>query len=189
MLEKALQFTTKILRQHLRNKFALNDNVVVLNNVINPDGEIPLLNKNKIIISLLNIEQENNKQFYGRNQKLPNGDYANVNPFQRYNLDVLFSANFEEYQESLKFLNATLQFFQENTSVNQGIYADIPDGLNKIDYDLEQITYHQMHSLWSAIGSKYQPSIIYKIRLITIENENVLAVEPAVNSIENKLEE
>lgn len=187
MVETALEFTADVLNQYLQTKYGLTDDVVQLNNVIQPDGNVPSENRNKIVISLLNIEQETNKQFYGRNQQLPDGSYANINPFERYNLDLLFSSNFDDYKETLKFLNATIAFFQANSSVSQANYANIPDGFKKIDYEIEQISYHQMHSLWSAMGAKYQPSIIYKIRLITIQTDQLIAILPTVNSTSNQI--
>lgn len=185
MLEKALQFTRDVLDQFLRSRFGLTDKAVVINNVINPGGDIPQLNQNKIVISLLNIEQETNKQFYGRNQRLKNGDFADINPEERYNLDILFSSNFQDYSETLKFLNATLEFFQANNTIDRSVFSNLPEGMNRLDYDIEQISYHQMHSLWSAMGAKYQPSVIYKIRLIRIQTDQTIRVLPEVTSVEN----
>ncbi len=189
MLEKALQFTCSVLDQYLRTKFGLTDSSVVINNVINADGSVPIENKNKIVISLLNIEQETNKQFYGRTNKTNEGSYTDVNPAERYNLDVLFSSSFQEYSETLKFLNATLEFFQANTIIDRGTYSSLPEGVNKLDFDIEQISYHQMHSLWSAMGAKYQPSIIYKLRLITIQSNEVIAVLPSVNAQDSEVQQ
>jgi hypothetical protein len=186
MLDKALQFTSSILNQYLRNNYGLSDDVVTINNVITPSGDIPEENKNKIVISLLNIEQETNKQFYGRMQPLPSGNYADINPSDRYNLDVLFSANFQNYSETLKFLNGTLQFFQANNSIDRVRYSSMPKGINRLDYDVEKLTYHQMHSLWSAMGAKYQPSVIYKLRLIHIQNGEALSIVTSVNEASNK---
>lgn len=187
MLEKVLQFTQSVLDQFLRAKFGLTDAAVVINNVINADGSLPTKNQNKIVISVLNIEQENNKQFYGRTTQLSNGSYSDSSPFDRYNLDVLFSSNFEDYNETLKFLNGTLEFFQANFTINRGSYASLPKGVNRLDYDMEQISYHQMHSLWSAMGAKYQPSIIYKMRLITIQANEVITILPEVNNVNNSV--
>lgn len=188
MLEKALQFTRDVLDRYLRNKFGLSDSAVVINNVINPNGEVPQKNQNKIVISLLNIEQETNKQFYGRNQRQRSGSFADVNPMERYNLDVLFSSNFSDYGETLKFLNATIEFFQANVSIDRGNFASLPEGMNRLDFDIEQITYHQMHSLWSAMGAKYQPSVIYKTRLITIQTDQTIRTIEGVSQTQNSVQ-
>ncbi|NOQ72963.1 MAG: DUF4255 domain-containing protein [Crocinitomix sp.] len=186
MLDKALHFTSTALNQFLKNTFSLNEDKVVMNNLISPNGDIPDENKNKIVLSLLNIEQETNKQFYGRNQQLNNGSYVNVNPSERFNLDLLFSSNFQDYTETLKFLNATIQFFQANSTIDRTKYSNLPADIDRLNFDIEKITYHEMHSLWSAMGAKYQPSVIYKLRLITIQAEETIQTIPYVQGIDNK---
>jgi hypothetical protein len=166
---KALQFTNDVLDQFFRNKFNLDESKVILNNIIDSNGSIPLANQNKVVISLINIEKDTTKPFYVRNQKLANGNYSDVSPSERYNLDLLVTSNFDDYAETLKFLNASIQFFQTNTTLEASSFSNIPAGLNKLEFDIEKISYSQMHSLWTAMGAKYQPSVIYKMRLLTIQ--------------------
>jgi hypothetical protein len=42
-----------------------------------------------------------------------------------------------------------------------------------------------MHSLWTAMGAKYQPSVIYKIRLITIQGSEPESFAPGVTQVAN----
>ncbi len=185
MLEQSLEITRTVLNQYLTKKFGLNDDVVVINNVIDPNGSVPQSNLNKVVISLLNIEREVNKQFYNRNQKLSDGTYADINPEERYNLDLLFSSSFQNYSETLKFLNGVLEFFQINNTIDSRKYSNMPSGINRLDYDNEKISFHQMHSLWSAMGAKYQPSVIYKLRLITIQGDELIKVISPVSATSN----
>ncbi len=185
MLDKALQFTSTVLNQFLKVTFSLNENKVVINNLISPNGDIPEGNKNKMVLSLLNIEQETNKQFYGRNQQLEDGSFKNVNPAERFNLDLLFSSNFQDYSETLKFLNATIQFFQANSTMDRQRYSNLPEGIDRLNFDIEKISYHEMHSLWSAMGAKYQPSVIYKMRLVSIQADETIQTIPSVTGTNN----
>ena len=41
-----------------------------------------------------------------------------------------------------------------------------------------------MHSLWTAMGAKYKTSIIYKIRLITIQGNEPDSFAPGVTQTE-----
>ena len=169
MIDKALLFTNEVLDQFLRNRFSLDESKVVLNNLIEANGSLPQINQNKIVISLINIERETAKPFYVRNQKLADGNYSDISPSERYNLDLLISSNFDDYGETLRFLNAVITFFQVNTSIDAGTFSNIPADLTKLEFDIEKISYHQMQSLWTAMGAKYQPSVIYKLRLVTIQ--------------------
>lgn len=185
MIGPALQFTHQILDQFLRNRFGLDESVVILNNVVDSTGAVPVANQNKVVISLLNIDKETNRPFYNINKKLSSGSYADMNTTERFNLDILISANFDAYAETLKFLNAAILFFQVNPGLDASTSSSIPAGLNKLEFEIEKITYHQMHSLWTAMGAKYQPSVVYKIRLITIQGNEPSGITPAVGSYAN----
>lgn len=180
MISKALQFTNDVLNQFLINRFNLDERKVLLNHLIEANGNIPAANQNKIIISLINIEKETAKPFYNRNLQLDNGNYAAIPPSERYNLDVLISSNFDNYAETLKFLNAVILFFQIHPYLDKSIATNIPNGLEKLEFEIEKITYVQMQGLWTAMGAKYQPSVIYKMRLITIQGNESLGFESSV---------
>ena len=186
MINKALQFTSDVLDQFLKNRFALDESKVILNNLIESNGSVPQINQNKIVISLINIEKETAKPFYSRSQKISNGNYSDINPAERFNLDVLISSNFDDYNETLRFLNAAIVFFQVNNVLDASVSSNIPAGLNKLEFEVERITYHQMQSLWTAMGAKYQPSIIYKMRLITIQGGETEGFTAGISGVQNK---
>ncbi len=169
MISKALQFTCDILGQFLKNRLGLDENKVILNNLIENNGSLPQENNNKVIISLINVEKETSRAFNTRYQKTNSDNFADINLSERYNLDILISANFENYSETLKFLDEVLLFFQANSILDSASCSAMPDGIPKLEFEIEKVTYHQMQSLWTAMGAKYQPSLIYKMRLITIQ--------------------
>ncbi len=169
MISSALQFTCDVMGQFLKNRLGLDENKVLLNNLIEGNGSLPQENQNKVIVSLINIEKETSRPFYNRNQQVSTEKYADTNLSERYNLDILISANFENYSETLKFLDEVLLFFQVNNSFDSSTFSKMPEGIPRLEFEIEKITYHQMQSLWTAMGAKYQPSVIYKMRLISIQ--------------------
>ncbi|MCX2494516.1 DUF4255 domain-containing protein [Pedobacter sp. PF22-3] len=187
MINEALQFTCDTLDQFLKNRFGLDEPKVIKNTLIDSNGSIPVVNQNKIVISLINVEKETTKPFNVRNHQLNNGSYANVNPAERFNLDVLISANFDDYSETLKFLNAVILFFQVNAVLSANSSSSIPKGLNKLEFDIEKLNYQEMNNLWSAMGAKYQPSVIYKMRLITIQGFEADGFVGAVSVMDNQV--
>ncbi len=187
MILKALQFTNRTLNQFLKNKFGLSDDVVVTNKIIDQNGTVPIENQNKVIITLIHVEQETVKSFYRKNKQLNDGNYENKPLDERYNLYLLVAPNFEQYDETLKFLNATIQFFQINGVLDANKSSKIPKGISRLEFEFEKgDDYLQMHNLWSALGAKYQPSVIYKMRLITIVSDEINAFESSVNVTSNR---
>jgi hypothetical protein len=187
MIYKSLQFTNKLLGQFLKNRFKLDEEKTVLNNLVDPDGSIPRMNQNKVVLSLINIEKETNQPFYIQNKKLENGNYSNFNPVERYNLDILISSNFDDYIESLKFLDAVIYFFQINNYLDASSSSSIPEGLTKLEFEYEKNSYHQMHSLWTAMGAKYQPSVIYKMKLVKVQANETVEIIPAITNTNNNV--
>ena len=117
MIHQSLQFTNKLLGQFLKNRFGLDEDKTVVNYLIEPNGTLPKVNQDKVVLSLINIEKETNQPFYIRNQRLENGNFSNFNPTEKYNIDLLISSNFDDYNESLKFLDAIILFFQVNSTI------------------------------------------------------------------------
>ncbi|QHS56442.1 DUF4255 domain-containing protein [Mucilaginibacter sp. 14171R-50] len=185
MINEALQFIVQALNQALKNNFLSDEDLVVMNNVIQADGTIPLINQNKVVLSLINIEKETNKPFNTYKRPLEDNNYAAGSPSEYYNLDILFSSNFDDYSESLKMLSAVIAYFQGHTSLTPADSSAIPAGIKKLDVDVERLAFHQMHSLWTAMGAKYQPSILYKVRLLNIQSGQVKGAVAAVTKTEN----
>jgi hypothetical protein len=158
----------------------LDEDKVVLNGVISTDGSIPEINKNKIIVSIINIEQETTKQYNQTYDKQSDGTFVKVNPTQYYNVDLMLTANFDVYDESLKFIDCILLFFQENAILDSTVYAQIPEGIKKLEFFSDKIDYSTMHNLWSALGAKYQPSLIYRMRLISVQSDQIGGINKGI---------
>ena len=141
---------------------------------------------NKLIISLVNIEEE--KTLKNTSQKVPNGmgGYDYQEPPIFLNLYVLFSANFDIYTVSLRRINQVIAFFQKQ-KVFKGIDEPMLAAANieTLIFDIYSLSFEQMNHLWAVLGGKYTPSILYKVRLIQVQNAEL---QPIIPIIEIQLE-
>lgn len=186
MIQESLHFLQNTLNQFMKNSFDLDEESVIVNQVIDPDGSIPEKNQNKLVISLIHIEQETARPFHTRNQKLANGNYMDKPIDQRYNLFILVVPNFDDYNESLKFLNASLKFFQIHAALDAISYSTIPKGVGRLEFEFQKhVDYMETYNLWSALGAKYQPSVVYKMKLITIVSDEATGFEKAITKTSN----
>ena len=186
MIEKALQFTKTALNQYVKNKFGVEDDIVLINKILDQSGTVPKENQNQIIISLIHVEQETTKQFYNRNHAMNDGNYAKKPLTHRYNLFTLITPNFDDYSEALKFLDASIQFFQNNALIDPSKNGAIPEELGKLEYEFQKgEKYMQMQNLWTALGAKYQPSVIYKLKLVTIASDEIEGFDAGIRQINN----
>lgn len=172
MIGVSLEYIRNVLDQSLMTYFAMEASVVVLNNLVDINGNSPQKNQNKLVVTLVNLEYEVNKQFYG-GQRLDAAQVNRINPAVCFNLDILISANFDEYSEALKFLTATIGFFQENISFTRANHPSLPEGISILQFEIENSPSGKTHNLWTSLGAKYLPSIIYKIRHVSVSSEQI----------------
>lgn len=188
MIDDALSYVKNILDQQLRNQFDISGNMVVLNNLVDSSGGLPLKNQNKLVLTLINLEHETSKPFYGTRTApdAKNNIFRQMMPTVRFNLDVLLTASFDDYSESLRFLSAVIAFFQANPIIKRQNFPDIPDGIEQLQFEIENSPYENTHNLWSALGARYQPSIIYKIRHIAIQANQINGEAPVLRQVSSQ---
>lgn len=177
MIYQALNCVTRELNDYLIRKFDFkSQKAAILNAILNQDGSIPEQCLNKIIISLVNLEQETSIPFHPmyltkKNDKGKVGLYADKNLPYNFNLDVLITAVFESsnYDEGLKFLSEAIAFFQRKNVFNIQNTPHLDPDIQELTFELVKLSYHQEHSLWGALGAKYMPSVLFKVRLLSFQ--------------------
>jgi hypothetical protein len=190
MIDKSLTFICSELNAYFEASFQLREEKVIVSNLINHDGSVPIAISDKLVISLINIEQENsiaNLGFTGAKGK----SYTAGNPPLNINLYVLFAAHFHNYNESLKFISATIEFFQSNYFFLKADYPNMDGNTDKIVFELLKTDYQSINYIWGSLGANYMPSMVYKMRILTVNKSNIgshgsLLAKPEVSVAENK---
>lgn len=128
---------------------------------------------NNLVLTLMNIEEEsilkNNtpKEYIG-------STVQERNPVLYLNLYLLFSANFEQYEEALKHITYVLEFFQVNKDTfNVNVGSDVIG----VKCHLHNINFENLHNVWMVFGGHYLPSVIYKLKIVTIQKSPPLGAD------------
>lgn len=185
MLYKALHVIVAELNTHLKKKFQISENRAVLGTILNEEGSVPEENKNRIICTLVNLEQDTNIPFNPIYRKQGDKLFQEKVPLN-FNLDVLFTALFTNYDEALKFLSATIYFFQGKSFFDHENSKGLPPQIPQLSMEVIKLTYHEAHSLWTAIGAKYMPSVLFKIRMLSYQ-EGISEEIPMISDIEDNV--
>jgi hypothetical protein len=122
-------------------------------------------------ISLINIEEDRISRSQDPFARGPGNTIVYKNPKVYLNLYLLFSVNLSSYVESLKRLSYIIQFFQWRNAFTPLNFPSLPAGIQELIFDLYTPNFQDLNNLWGIMGSKYLPSVIYKMRLITISEE------------------
>lgn len=179
MIDKALSFISDYINKEIKLTFGLSDNMVIASSLINPDGSVTNDIENKIIISIINLEHETTTKKTGNVFNGGDNQFGKIAPPVYLNLFVLISANYNSanYLEALKMLSAVIGIIQANPSFSKANFPDM-DVADKLNFEIYNIPINELSHIWSGIGAKYVPSIIYKVRMISIQ-KNLIQEEVA----------
>ncbi len=185
MIQKALVYIRDILNENFKNEFSISENKVVLSNIVNTEGAIAHNVDSKIIFFLINLDEEATlKNNLNRSVNHGNGSSAHKNRSLHLNLHLLFCANFSNnnYTEGLRYLSSLIRFFQ----VHNKLVPSTSGGINKLSFELSKLDYSELSHLWSAVGSKLMPSVLYKVGVLAFDDMPVSKILPVIKE-PNKL--
>lgn len=155
----------------------------------NPDGEwvsiksLPTdadLNKadDMLHLTLLNVEEERVLKSQQHTRRDPNNPSRMIvaNPEIKLNVYVMAAAFFTNYTEALKRLAYVIRVFQRKNVYSPqdvqellGDANDIPPILDQVIVDLYSQSLDQQYQFSQSLGNRQIPAVIYKVRLMVID--------------------
>lgn len=184
MIRTALEFIKKQLDAYIveREQDTANystDNVVAMQSVIAPDGNLTVSDINHITVMLAGLDEERREGKRPHYQPTDDKQFIKLNPPIELDLFLLFIAHKKDYGTALRDLSSVISFFQANPvfdeekfpSLNSGVHE--PDKkpwqlIERLSFTLHTLSFEQQNNLWAMLGSKYIPSVVYKMKMITV---------------------
>lgn len=184
MIDKALDFLRSELNVYLHTKLTPPPagDAIILYNVSQLQDASGNNTQSNAFITLVNIEEDRvSKPQENFIRKETGIIYKNPETF--VNLYVLFSANLtnstnvtNNYNEALRRISLIIQFFQNQNVFDQVNSPTLDPGIIKLVVDMYSLSFEQLNHLWGVLGGKYLPSVLYKIRKVSID-EGIAAGE------------
>ena len=183
MINESLKFLSEEVNKFLSFKLGVNtDPRFVLGNIAKAGDNDKLLNKG--IISLINIEEDRIAKQQENFVRTENSLEYKKPPLY-LNLYVLFAVNHETtYSESLIWISYVIQMFQNQNVFTPLSHPNIDSRIQKLLVDLFTLNFEQTNHLWSTLGGKYLPSVLFKIRQITINEDAAYAGGALITEID-----
>ena len=181
MIYETLICITDEINSKCKRKLQTNEDKAILAGIVNQDGTVAIQGENKIIVTLLNVE----KDTIGRNSAgLPIGVTSpNTAPAVNINLYVLFSAYFSStnYHEALRFLSFVVAYFQSKNVFTTANSPSMDPRIGKLIFELESLGADKLNNIWTTLGAKYMPSVVYKVRMLTFDDSIIREYRPVIN--------
>lgn len=187
MIDIALTYIRDILNEHFRNEFSIAENKVVLSNIVKTDGSVAQNVDGKIVFFLVSLDEESTlKNTMNRMSGNDSGSVAIKSPPLHLNLQLLFCSNFDSnvYSEGLSYLSSLIRFFHANKVITLNHLNHSDQKIHRLNFELCKLDYDQLSHLWSAVGSKLMPSVIYKVGMVMTDSTPVRKIIPAITDPE-----
>ena len=165
MIFQAIDCIQRELSPAIVNAVAGNIGEILTAGGANPVNDVD------IVISLVNIE-ENRISRDPRNY-VHNGTNAVLkNPAVHLNLTLLFTALRSEtaYGLALQNIQRVVQFFQRKYVFDHSNTPILDPGIEKLILEMVSMNLEQLNQLWVMQGGRYQPSVMYNLRMVTIDS-------------------
>lgn len=176
MIETAITHVADQLNQSLRSRFGLAEDLVVTSNLLEQDGGVVPEVANKMVVFLVNIEREALSYRAAAPHAGASRSVVTSAPVA-LNLMVMFAANFSgrNYAEALKFLSGTIGFFQARPVFDHHNSPGLDSRIDKLALEIENLNTADLSNLWGILSGKYLPSILYRIRMVSIDEGQVIS--------------
>lgn len=171
MIDKGLDIIKGELENYLKLLPELNlpsGDFIVLSHIVKPDG-ILATQDNSIAITLVNVEEERILKSQNAITHSANGIVSQLNPEIKLNLFILISTNFTDYNTGIQYLSAVVRCFQAKSVFTKENVPAMDPSIEKLLVELYTLNFEQQNHLWGSLGAKYMPSVLYRVRLIAIQ--------------------
>ncbi len=180
MIALALAQIAGSLNQSLRRGFGVAEDLVVVSSLLDQDGSVAAQAAGKLSVFVVNIERDTLPLAPAR---ASSGTHAGLAPPPVcLNLMVMFAAHFTgaNYAEALKLISGTIAFFQSRPLIDHHNTPDLDPRIVRLALDIENLGFGDLGNVWGMLGGKYVPSVLYKVRMVSIDAGQVSAEVPRI---------
>ena len=131
--------------------------------------EDKLAGLNHVFLTLVNISEELTLKNQPNLVRPGDGAIYRNAPIN-LNLYVLFTCVNDSYPKALQYLSHIIKFFQGTNTFTKDNGPVIKNGQDNFRMMLElyPLTFEQANGLWSTLGGKQHPHILYRVRLVEL---------------------
>ncbi len=181
MIDQALTLITAKLNGHLAGRFASPEDIVVLAPLTDAEGKPADATRNRLALFITNIAED----AVPRNSKRRGASVLgqNTGP-EALHLDVyaMLAASYDTniYAEGLKMLSSALMYIQTYPVLTPQNTPEMPKGLQQLSLEISNLKVEESSQLWGNLGGRYVPSVMLKIRTVTLASGAITSVTPTI---------
>ncbi|WP_296382185.1 DUF4255 domain-containing protein [Winogradskyella sp.] len=188
MISKTLTFLTSYLNQEMTMLYGFSQDteVVVASSLVSIRGGLNSDIDNKIVISIINIERESTVKAQVNHITRDGNSMIKIAQPMVLNLYLLVSANYssENYIEASKILSSIISLFNSTSYFTREKYPSMEAPIEKLTMEIYNVPVTELNHIWNGIGANYVPSIVYKVRMVGIQERGIKERTPAIKGLD-----
>jgi hypothetical protein len=182
MLDVVMIFLKDELNSYLLSQTGSDTVKATLSRVVDETGKYAFA-IDSVCCSIINITEDRILKNHLPDYTSINGQHVVLEPELKLNLDILISANFTHYDQALKYISYVMTFFQAHPLFTSDQHPALPNRIGKLTLELLSVNYEQLNQIWAFVGGKQLPSVLYKVRMVTLQDTVQTAVQPPITTI------
>ena len=177
MIGTFLSCVSQELNSFFHTRFDNLEKTVFFSPLMELDGSLAIPRKNILVLSLVQLNQDPMRA-------VPNigSHHGNrvIQPLLQLELYVLLGAYFESklVQEGTNMLTSAISFLHGKPIWDLQNTPKMPTSMEKVTFEMVSLDMMQQAHLWSSLGAKYFPSVVYKLRILLLEDQKVAEIPP-----------
>lgn len=180
MINAAVSHLAVQLNQFLKQTYALSEDIVLMSGLVDAEGHAAPNTNNKLVVFLTNLEKDT-VPYRQQSSGAAGALRTVISSTPLYlNLYVMIAANFSgaNYAEALKLISGAIAYFQRFPVFDHQLTPELDPRIAKLVLDIENLKLHELSNIWTLLGGKYLPSVLYKVRMVAFDTDDVVARVP-----------
>lgn len=186
MIDSVLTFLRDELASYVLARTNSTNVEVKLTKLVDESGKYAF-GEEVIALSVINIEEERLFKSQLPEYSFIDGQHVRLEPEMKFNVHLMVAANFNLYAQAWKAISMVLTYFQSHSTFSSAENPALGPDVEKLTIELESLSFEQLNQVWAYIGGKHLPSVVYKIRMVIIQDEAVSGIQLPITKIQTNI--
>lgn len=173
MLNAVLTFLATEVNRNLARRAPMVEGAGMLPGPVADDRGQWAMPLNSLGLTLFQIDEERTLRSQPPERVVLGGREIALPPELKLNATLLVSARFTQYASALAELSQVLSFFHGRPLFTPAESPGLPEGIDRLAMDLLNYGPEQTNQLWTCLGARHLPSLVYRMRLVVLPEQPV----------------
>lgn len=179
MIDAALQFLLTELNAYMVLRTGASFGSAEMGRLVDDLGK-SAIKEDRLGAAVLKIDEERTLKSQLPSTTFVNGLHVTQEPELKVDLHVMIAANFRQYDQALRQISHVLTFFQSHRIFERERYPGLDARIEKLVVELEYLEFEQVNQIWSFVGGKQLPSVVYRVRLLALQDLEPSSIAPPI---------